>query len=630
MLVSFLVHSMNVSCQGDEKAKADSLLRVVETTDDMELKKSALASLCIHYRYEGDWEKQNQIIQEMLRLQEEKLDSAYLADTYNELGISSSLRGENEESLKYFQKALEINSARGHMFGVSASYENLAQVYIDMGNYNTAVDCLLKSIEIKKEHNYSRIFNIYMKLASIQTILETDKVDHYIGLARQEIQAMDSVQPADQVVFYNELGAIFIDRKMFDSSIVCNRNVLRISKEINWRAGIAAGLGNLADVFHEMGAIDSSIIYRRYSLGLSQELSDCEGITEEYLKLAELYMETGRYDSVLVFANKSLQKAVECDYPLRQSEALKFIADYYSSRGDFKSAFSVLQQYYVIKDSISSADVKNNIAELETKYQTKVKEQQIELLTVENQLSSQRLRVSILTAAALLTLMLLIIYVFFSRRRQARLKEANLKQQLFLSHMNPHFIFNALGSIQNYLYKNKPELTAGYLARFSFLMRSILSNSSKKSISLAEEIEILKNYMELEKMRLNNSFEYEINYPDDLETELIHIPPMMIQPFVENAIKHGLKEGREDGRITVSFKDKNELLEVLITDNGVGIDEAMKSSQSGHKSMALSIFNRRMQIYRKYSRNLPFPTIKDLSSSGRKGTIVELCLPVLK
>ncbi|MDF1572929.1 MAG: tetratricopeptide repeat protein, partial [Bacteroidales bacterium] len=165
----------------------------------------------------------------MLHLQQEKSDSAYLADTYNELGISSSLRGENTESLKYFQEAFNINSARGHMFGVSASYENLAQVYIDMGNYNTAVDCLLKSIEIKKEHNYSRIFNIYMKLASIQTILETDKVDHYIGLARQEIQAMDSVQPADQVVFYNELGAILRDQGMYDSSIVCNRYVVQIS-----------------------------------------------------------------------------------------------------------------------------------------------------------------------------------------------------------------------------------------------------------------------------------------------------------------------------------------------------------------------------------------------------------------
>ncbi len=149
------------------------------------------------------------------------------------------------------------------------------------------------------------------------------------------------------------------------------------------------------------------------------------------------------------------------------------------------------------------------------------------------------------------------------------------------------------------------------------------------SINLSEEIEILKNYMELEKMRLKNSFEYEINCPDQLETEFIDIPPMMIQPFVENAIKHGLKEGKDKGRLIGSFEDKDEYLEVQIIDNGVGIDASMKSKQTRHKSMAISIFNRRMQIYRKHSRKVPLPNLTDRSSSGERGTRVELFLPVL-
>lgn len=624
-----MLSSNHVFGQEDKQARVDSLRRVVETTDDPELKKNALTSLCIHYRFEGDWETQDQIIQEMFLHQEETADSALLSNIYNQLGISSNLKGENEESLTHFQKALEIDIAVRNMFGVSAMYENLAVIYTEMGDYSSAVENLLKSIEIKKEHNLTRLFNIYIKLASLQNILKTDKVDYYIELARQELQQMDSIRPNDWVVFYYELGNIYQDRGMYDSSIVYNRNVVQISREINWRAGIAAGLGTLADVFQEMGKIDSSIIYHRYSLELSEELSNNMGISEEYLSLARLYMEINKHDSVMVLANKALEKAVEGDYLLLQSEILKFMADYHSSRNEFKQAFSVLQDYYAITDSISSADVKNNIAELETKYQTEVKEQQIELLTFENQLNSQRLRLSILTAAILVILMLLILYVFFMRRRQAKFKEAILQQQLLLSQMNPHFIFNALGSIQNYIYKNKPESSAGYLARFSFLMRSILNNSSKMSITLSEEIEILKNYIELEKMRLKNSFEYEINYPEALETEFIDIPPMMIQPFVENAIKHGFAEGKQGGKLIVTFSEKNKLLEVQITDNGVGIDATMKSGQPGHKSMALTIFSRRMQIYRKHSRKVPSPKINDRANSGEQGTRVELCLPVL-
>lgn len=636
ILITIILHFLFISFhipltgQDETQTKIDSLTLLLATTDSIEVKKEVLVALSIQYRFDGNWEQHDQIIEEMLRLQEEYADSAYLADIYNRLGISNSLKGNTEESLKYFQKALIVNQAINHMFGVSASYENMAQVYTQIGDYTNAIDCVLNSIEIKKENNYSRIFNLYIKLASLQQLLNPEKVDHYIRLARQELQMMDSITPADQVVFYNQLGTIYKDRMMYDSSIVCSRIVVRISKEINWKSGIASGLGNLAEVFYAMGEIDSSIVYHRKSLRLSEELSECDGIAKEYLYLAKLYHELNREDSVLILANRSLKMARECGLLLEQAEALEFLANYYSSTNAFEQALSFLQNYYAIQDSISSAEVKNNIAKLEARYQSKMNEQQIELLTAENQIQDQRLQVSLLSVAILLVLILLITYAFFMRRRQSRYKENNLRQQLFLSQMNPHFIFNALGSIQNYLYKNKPDEAAGYLAKFSFLTRSILINSTEDSISLAEEIEILKSYIELEKMRLNNSFEYEIEYGQELETEFVHIPPMLIQPFIENAIKHGLREGKEQGRLLISFYDRKDILEVHIIDNGIGINQSRKKENTGHKSMALSIFTKRIQLLRKNSHNIPFPEIKDLSRTGKQGTKVELYLPIIK
>ena len=617
--------------QDKNQTKIDSLTRILTTTDSNEVKKNVLKSLSNLYRYEGNWENQNQILQEMLQMQEDETDSAFLSDSYNQLGISNSLQGKNEEALQYFEKALQINQDRGEMFGVSASYENLAEVYKGMGDYESAVDCLIKSVEIKKEYNLSRIFNVYIKLVTIQQLLKSDKADYYIGLAKLELQKMDSIMPHDQVVFYNELGYMYRLKGMYDSSIVCDRKVVKYSRQINWKHGVATGLGNLAEAFYKLGDIDSSIYYHRYSLQIAIELEDCTGISEEYLFMATLFMDINRKDSVLFFANQSLRKAEECDLLPEQSEALKFISDYYKSQNDFEKAYTYLQEYYVVVDSIASADVKNNIAEMEAKYQNKVKEQQIDLLTADNQINSQRLQLSILALAVLIIFILLILYAFFMRRRQSKFKENILKQQLLLSQMNPHFIFNALGSIQNYLYKSEPKIVAGYLARFSFLIRSILSNSSKESISLEEEIEILKSYIELEKMRLNNTFEYEIILDDGLETEFINIPPMMIQPFIENSIKHGLKEGAKDGRLTVSFKDNKDLLEVIIADNGIGINESKKSIKSGHKSMAMSIFNMRIQTIRKHkhSRKVPLPKIEDRSVSGMQGTIVIFSLPIL-
>jgi hypothetical protein len=631
LLLHFLLfsHPVRISGQAGNDTKIDSLARLLDTTENLDEKKRILTALCIQYRLDGNWDKHSQIIEEMFRLQEEEPDSAFLADTYNQLGIANSLKGDNAQSLEDFQMALSINRDRGHMFGVSASYENLALVYTHMGDYRNAVECLLKSVEIKKEHNYSRIFNIYIKLASLQQLLETDKVDYYISLAQKELQKMDSIRPADKVVFYNELSLIYKNREMYDSSILYSRDVVRISKEIDWNAGIAAGFSSLAEVFYRKGDLDSSIVYHRNSLRLSQELSDCTGIVEENLYLAKLYLENKQLDSVLVLANESLLKAEECDLLNAQGEALKFIADFYQEQDEFEQAFLYLQKYYTIQDSIASSEVKNNIAELEARYQSELQEQQIGLLTAENKIKSQRLQVSILVVVILTILILLILYAFIMRRREAVIKENNLKQQLFQAQMNPHFIFNALTSIQNYMYRNDPDATAGYLARFSFLMRSILSNSSKDSISLAEEIEILKSYIELEKMRLNHSFEYEILYSEELETELIHIPPMLIQPFIENAIRHGLGEIKNNGMLSVSFEDRGEFLQIQIVDNGIGINESRKSNRAGHKSMALSIFTQRMQLIRKRSRKIPPPRIEDRSESGSEGTFVELYLPIL-
>ena len=130
-------------------------------------------------------------------------------------------------------------------------------------------------------------------------------------------------------------------------------------------------------------------------------------------------------------------------------------------------------------------------------------------------------------------------------------------------------------------------------------------------------------------MRLNNAFDYEIKYDEGLETELIHIPPMLIQPFIENAIKHGLKEIQENGMLTVTITDENEMLKVKISDNGIGIDQALKRENKGHRSMALEIFTKRMSLLRKSSYKIPAPKIEDLSVSGKQGTMVELYLPII-
>ena len=302
----------------------------------------------------------------------------------------------------------------------------------------------------------------------------------------------------------------------------------------------------------------------------------------------------------------------------------------YQQTNKWSSAVKALQETRNWKDSIMLARNARELQALEVEYQTHKKEQRIELLSAENKIKNQSIR---LGAAVILILVLSIalgIYVFVTRRKQAFLQQEKLKQKLLKSQMNPHFIFNALGSIQSYMYRNDAKKAARYMGNFAALTRSILKNSGAEQISLEEEINALENYLQLERMRMNQSFDFKIVTDEELETEFIEIPPMMIQPFVENAIKHGIKEMDEAGLITLRFIDEQSRLKVEVVDNGVGINQTLNKSKSGHQSMATTIFNQRIKILRNSHKNLPEPIIEDLSTQSESGTRVLLYLPVME
>jgi LytS/YehU family sensor histidine kinase len=171
-----------------------------------------------------------------------------------------------------------------------------------------------------------------------------------------------------------------------------------------------------------------------------------------------------------------------------------------------------------------------------------------------------------------------------------------------------------------------------YLAKFSQLMRNILENSRKTMISLEDEISTLKLYMELEAMRFSNSFEYRVNLQDELIPSRIYIPPMLVQPFVENSIKHGFRDRHDTGRITIEFARNNGTVTCTIQDNGIGREKSMALRNSGtaaHKSLGMQVTHERL-IAMKKDRNLNVKfNIEDLVAGDGKpaGTRVVLDMP---
>jgi ligand-binding sensor domain-containing protein len=228
-----------------------------------------------------------------------------------------------------------------------------------------------------------------------------------------------------------------------------------------------------------------------------------------------------------------------------------------------------------------------------------------------------------------------VLYFLIQWIRRIRIMQKNieLEQRLLRSQMNPHFIFNSLTAIQYFIFGNEPAKAGKYLSGFAKLIRLILQNSRSESILLEKEIETLEHYLKLQQLRFEDKFEYQINIDERLNPEMILIPPMLAQPFIENSIEHGIKNISYKGEIKINYTLKNDFLEVIIEDNGIGIESSIKekdTDSTSHKSLGTSITKERLlNISRASKFKLEFLiTDKKEIDSSTSGTCVKYLIPL--
>lgn len=230
-----------------------------------------------------------------------------------------------------------------------------------------------------------------------------------------------------------------------------------------------------------------------------------------------------------------------------------------------------------------------------------------------------------------------LMYRVFLHNRNKKIRQIKNQHQLLLleqkalqSMMNPHFIFNALGSIQNYILKNKPHDAGLYLSKFARLIRQNMNAIQSTTIALDEEVDRLRNYLDLERMRMDNRFNFAIHIADDIEEDVL-IPSMIIQPIVENAIWHGLSVIEEDGMVTIRFtKNITNCLTVIIEDNGIGIEKAkaMAVNKESHLEIGMQLTRKRLELFSR-DVNLTTHPVYEEAFPGREnpGTRVTIALP---
>ncbi len=581
----------------------------------------------------GVWLDENGRIEDSkdkLRLALEKArdirNDQWIASISNYLGSVLWEIGDYKGSTAMYREGLESVGKIDNRELLSTLQINISGNYNSEGKPTLAIEHALSAIKIREEDkrlndicfDYMTVAEIFMEIGdTLKWVEYTKKAYNLINV--DQCASIDAV-----IMIYNNLGQIFHEKGDYAQALMYY-DTLKIKSEIeDHHQGVGIALINSALVHQDNKEPEKALDM------VSQSIPYFGGVPYFLLATeitkADLLQELKRNAEALNLAESSIVNEHIQYYPTLKTDCLKLLVSLNKELGNYKEALCWNDSLNTHKESLDKETHLKNIEDLEAKYETEKKEQQIELLSAENKIKTQRNELFVAISVSLFLVLLLGTLIYYRRKKQNEQKQEQLRQQLLRSQMNPHFLFNALGSIQSFMLRNETKKAAGYLGNFASLTRSILEHSATEIITLDEEIKSLTNYIELERMRMNSNFDYSFDYSEDLETEFINIPPMLIQPFVENAIKHGLKGIDYMGKISIAIEDRNELLKVIVTDNGKGFD-INNTSNKNHHSMALDIFKQRIKLFKKeHRKNIQF----SINSEVKKGTRVTLQIPIIE
>lgn len=303
---------------------------------------------------------------------------------------------------------------------------------------------------------------------------------------------------------------------------------------------------------------------------------------EQIRELADIYIKKNDPEEAIGLLKKSYRIALEKGHTLEARKSVKKLDSLYSVSGNTDASVKLYRDFLGKLPELVSKDkslVDEKILE--------DNEQRITQLEKEKQLKDELIRkknvFNYSLIAALVILIALILFIFRTLKK-VQVKNKKIALQSLRREMNPHFIFNSLNSVNHFIATNNELEANQYLTRFSKLMRGVMENSTEDFIPFQQELDLLQNYLALEKTRFADKFDYEIEVDENLNTQSLKVPGMLVQPFLENAIWHGLRYRTTKGFLTLHFEKEDQNLKITIQDNGIGIEESKKQKTEHQKA----------------------------------------------
>jgi tetratricopeptide (TPR) repeat protein len=597
---------------------------------------------------------------------EEKTDKSAMskrAACFNSMGNIYKAKGDDQNALKHFHDALGINERFKNEEAIAINNKNIGDLLLGRGDFAKALESYYKTLSIADKLNNENIQSatlgsmaqLYRRRGDLEKALEYYSKALAFNTSHNNKNAMGNN--------YEGLGLFYRDRNNPVKSLECYNEALILFREMNNKRGVASisnNIGSLyqdkADEFAEKKLPDSARVNYRAALAYYLSAGNIEAGLGRNTQLGTFLGNIGStYLGLKDNTNgeKYLLQSLALSDSLGDFEGSNWageeLSKYYTRIGKQAKALQYYKLAVTAKDSIFNEAKLKQLTRLEMNYEFDKKEtaakavQEKKEIAQNAEIARQKLiRNSIVSVGGILILFAISSFFLYKRKRDAEQKQKEISLSLQVSEtemkalrsqMNPHFIFNALQSIQTFLLGHQSEEANTYLLKFAKLMRLVLENSQHSEVPLKEDMQALELYMQLESIRLKHPFTYQFHIDDSINIEDDCIPPLILQPFVENAIWHGLQYKSDPGHIDIYIKKTDNALFATVEDNGVGRD---MSKETAHpmlikkESLGMKLTEERLKILNELKNVNARFNITDLFTKDRKaaGTRVELSLPL--
>ena len=623
------------------------------------------------------FEKAYQNIDEALQLYEVLQSKKGISECYSNLGFLFYRKEDQKQAIEYHQKSMDINQELGNKKAISTNLGNIGKAYLELGNEVESISYFKRALDIDKElsdeekisqnlgnigviyghqGNYPLALEYYNKSIAIdekrgdtigiiavlnnkgivyQKMQNYDQaVAHYLQALNMQKKYGNKKNTADILI---NLGFVNKQRKEYKLAHDYLKEALEVCKEINYNSGEAYTLNNMGNVFLEQGGLEQALQNFEQAKAINLSVDNKLGLCVSFLGLAQVYAGQKKNEKALAHALKSKEISDKSMFLEYQRDVSELLAEIYGNTGNYKRALENHQQFKILNDSIFNKENVEKIAQLDYEYRYKqaldsasIRELQLTKTVTATNLDLEKSQRNYLLAiiGVLLVSILLGSIIFYQKFNNIKTKNENIvmEQKLLRSQMTPHFIFNSLSVLQGMILNKEDEKSVSYLSKFSKLLRLTLENSRDKTVLLSEEMAAVENYLALQNLE-NEAYRYEVNVEDKIDTSSLKIPPMLIQPFIENAVEHAFTSVKGDKKIEVNLMYTSEKLSCTITDNGIGVDSQEVMKTKDKKSLATTITSERLEILSRDLKMKGSVTVEDRKKFNEQGTLVTLVIP---